>query len=129
MPSSRDRSPQPEASVSIAHGPPACVSLRFCWSSSSQPRPPYAQAPVAYRLSFPEREHQLMQVEVDVRRRARRSAAAAHEPLVAGPLRAPRVREERLRRARSPTTQGKALTVTRPNPHQWDVTGHPAPCA
>ena len=79
-----------------------CVRLHARYSCSSAWRPPLclAQAPVSYRLSFPEAEHRLMQVEVQLRRAASRSARASHEPFVARPVRGARVREERVRRAR-----------------------------
>ncbi len=125
---SRVRSPQPEASVSIAHGSPASVSLRSCWSSSSR-RSPSADAgrvpPVVSRGRTPSDAGR-----GDVHRRSGRSARTANEPLVAGPLRASRVREERVRRPRSPTTAGKALTRGAPQPARVGrapVT--PAPCA
>ena len=57
----------------------------------------WAQAPVSYRVSFP-RPSTAGCRSSDLRRRAGRTAAGADEPHVAGPLRAARVREERLRR-------------------------------
>ena len=85
---------------------------------------PVAQTPIAYRFSFPEREHRLMDVEI------------TFSDVPAGTL------ELRMSRAspgryalhdfaknvfdvRVTDTAGTPLTVTRPNPHQWDVTGHP----
>jgi len=82
-----------------------------------------AQSPVAYRLSFPEREHRLMQVDVlfpdvppgPLQLRMSRSSPgryAVHEF-------AKNVFDVRI------TDQvGRPLTVARPNPHEWDVTGH-----
>src|SRR5687767_14935655 len=82
-----------------------------------------AQAPVAYRLSVPEREHRLLDVEVTF----------AEVP--AGPLQLRMSRSSPGRYAvhefaknvfdvRITDLAGQALTVTRPNPHQWDVTDH-----
>lgn len=82
-----------------------------------------AQAPVAYRLTFPEREHRLMDVEVtfdDVPegtfelRMSRTSPGryALHEF-------AKNVFDVRVTGA-----DGQPLPLTRPNPHQWDVTQH-----
>ena len=83
----------------------------------------YAQAPVAYRLSFPEREHRILDVEVTFRdvpagtlelRMSRSSPGryAAHEFA------------KNVFSVRITDADGKPLAVARPNPHQWDVTGH-----
>ena len=82
-----------------------------------------AQAPVAYRLSFGEREHRLMDVEV------------TFTEVPAGPLQLRMSRTSPGRYAlhefaknvfdvRITDASGRALAVTRPNPHQWDVAGH-----
>jgi predicted metalloprotease with PDZ domain len=82
-----------------------------------------AQAPISYQLSFPEREHHLMQVE----------AIFADVPEGALNLRMSRSSPGRYSLhefaknvfdVRVTDASGKALTVTRPNPHEWDVTGH-----
>jgi predicted metalloprotease with PDZ domain len=81
------------------------------------------QAPVEYRLSFPEAEHRLMNVEVrfdevppgalEVRMsRSSPGRYALHEF-------AKNVFDVRVTDA-----AGAALPVERPNPHQWNVTGH-----
>jgi len=84
---------------------------------------PAAQTATAYRLSFSEREHHLMDVEV------------TFGDVPAGTL------ELRMSRAspgryaihdfaknvfdvRVTDTAGKPLSVARPNPHQWNVSGH-----
>jgi predicted metalloprotease with PDZ domain len=82
---------------------------------------PVAQTPVSYRVSFPEREHRLMQVEItftDVPagllqlRMSRTSPGryALHEF-------AKNVFDVRITDA-----AGQPVMVSRPNPHQWDVT-------
>lgn len=82
-----------------------------------------AQTPVAYRLSFPEAAHHLMQVD------------ATFTSVPAGPLELRMSRSSPGRYAlhefaknvfdvRITDEAGKALTVNRPNPHEWDVTGH-----
>src|SRR5688572_24445987 len=82
-----------------------------------------AQTPVAYRLSFPEAAHHLMQVE------------ATFTTVPPGPLELRMSRSSPGRYAlhefaknvfdvRITDDEGKALSVTRPNPHEWDVTGH-----
>jgi predicted metalloprotease with PDZ domain len=82
-----------------------------------------AQAPVAYRLSFPEREHRLMQVEITFRE------------IPPGPLQLRMSRSSPGRYSlhefaknvfdvRITDQSGKPLAVARPNPHEWDVTGH-----
>jgi predicted metalloprotease with PDZ domain len=82
-----------------------------------------AQAPVAYRLQFPEREHRLMQVDI------------TFADVPAGPLQLRMSRSSPGRYAlhefaknvfdvRITDAGGRALPVSRPNPHQWDVTGH-----
>jgi predicted metalloprotease with PDZ domain len=78
---------------------------------------------VSYRLSFPEAAHHLMQVE------------ATFTSVPAGPLQLRMSRSSPGRYAvhefaknvfdvRATTESGEALTVARPDPHQWDVTGH-----
>jgi predicted metalloprotease with PDZ domain len=83
----------------------------------------FAQTPVAYRLSFPEAAHHLMQVEV------------TFTSVPPGPLELRMSRSSPGRYAlhefaknvfdvRITDDEGKALMVNRPNPHEWDVTGH-----
>ena len=83
-----------------------------------------AQAPVAYRLSFPEPEHRWMQVDV------------RFEGLPSGPLELRMSRSSPGRYAvhefaknlidvRITDRSGKPLDVVRTNPHQWTVTTHP----
>jgi predicted metalloprotease with PDZ domain len=83
----------------------------------------HAQTPVSYRLSFPERVHRLMQVEV------------TFLEVPAGPLQLRMSRSSPGRYAlhefaknivdlRITDGGDREVTVTRPNPHQWDVTGH-----
>ena len=82
-----------------------------------------AQAPVACRLSFPEREHHLMQVDI------------TFPDVPTGPLQVRMSRSSPGRYSihefaknvfdvRITDESGKPLTVSRPNPHEWDVTGH-----
>jgi predicted metalloprotease with PDZ domain len=81
------------------------------------------QTPVAYRISFPEREHRWMQVE------------ATFTDVPAGPLELRMSRSSPGRYAlhefaknvfdvRITDPSGRPLAVTRPNPHRWDVSGH-----
>jgi predicted metalloprotease with PDZ domain len=85
--------------------------------------PALAQTPVGYRLSFPQPEHHWMEVEVtfpdlppgtlEVRMsRSSPGRYAVHEF-------AKNVYDVRVTDA-----SGTPLGVTRPNPHQWDVSGH-----
>ncbi|MGH9254400.1 MAG: M61 family metallopeptidase [Vicinamibacterales bacterium] len=82
-----------------------------------------AQAPVSYRLSFPEPEHRWMQVDV------------SFDELPAGPLELRMSRSSPGRyalhefaknvfdvRVTDPT--GRPLATLRPTPHQWNVTAH-----
>lgn len=82
-----------------------------------------AQTPVAYRLSFAERAHRLMQVEV------------TFTGVPAGVLQLRMSRTSPGRYAlhefaknvvdlKATTADGQPLTIARPNPHQWDITGH-----
>jgi predicted metalloprotease with PDZ domain len=82
-----------------------------------------AQTPVAYRLSFPEAAHHLMQVE------------ATFTTVPPGPLELRMSRSSPGRYAlhefaknvfdvRITDDMGQPLAVSRPNPHGWDVTGH-----
>jgi predicted metalloprotease with PDZ domain len=81
------------------------------------------QTPVAYRISFPEAAHHLMQVE------------ATFTGVPAGPLELRMSRSSPGRYAlhefaknvfdvRVTDEAGQPLAVARPSPHQWDVTGH-----
>jgi len=83
----------------------------------------FAQAPIAYRLSFPEREHRVMDVEM------------TFSDLPAGPLQLRMSRSSPGRYAlhdfaknvfelQATDANGTPLTVTRPNPHAWDITSH-----
>jgi len=85
--------------------------------------PAFAQAPVAYRLSFPQPEHHWMEVEVtfadvpagtlEVRMsRSSPGRYALHEF-------AKNVYDVRVADA-----SGAPLVFTRPNPHEWDVRDH-----
>jgi predicted metalloprotease with PDZ domain len=82
-----------------------------------------AQAPVEYRLSFKEAEHRLMDVQVSFR------------DIPPGPLELRMSRSSPGRYAlhefaknvfdvRITNDAGVALPTTRPDPHQWSVTGH-----
>jgi predicted metalloprotease with PDZ domain len=82
-----------------------------------------AQAPVSYRLSFPEPEHRWMQVEV------------RFDELPPGPLELRMSRSSPGRYAlhefakniydvRIADARGAALTVIRSTPHEWNVVGH-----
>src|SRR5688572_12432017 len=83
----------------------------------------FAQAPVRYQLTFPEREHRLMTVE------------ATFTDVPAGPLQLRMSRSSPGRYAvhefakniidvKVTDGQGRPLAVSRRNPHQWDVAGH-----
>src|SRR5262245_6807352 len=83
----------------------------------------YAQAPVTYRLSFPEREHHLMQVDI------------TFPDVPPGPLQVHMSRSSPGRYSmhefaknvfdvRVTDQAGKPLTVSRPSPSQWEITGH-----
>ena len=84
----------------------------------------FAQAPVAYRFTFPEPEHRWMQVEV------------SFADLPAAPLELHMSRSSPGRYAlhefaknvfdvHVTDTAGAALRVTRPTPHQWVIAQHP----
>lgn len=86
-------------------------------------RPVAAQSPVQYRLSFSEREHRQMQVEVVFR------------DVPEGPLHVRMSRSSPGRYSlhefaknvfdvKATGESGDALTISRPSPSQWDVTGH-----
>jgi predicted metalloprotease with PDZ domain len=82
-----------------------------------------AQTPVVYRVSFPEAAHHLMQVEVTF----------TSVPAGALELRMSRSSPGRYSLhefaknvfdVRVSDGSGRALAVERPNPHEWEVTGH-----
>jgi predicted metalloprotease with PDZ domain len=99
------------------------VLVRICVLIVTAASAAWAQAPVAYRLSFPERQHHLMQVEI------------TFPDVPPGPLHVHMSRSSPGRYSmhefaknvfdiRVTDQDGKPLTVTRPNPNQWEVTGH-----
>lgn len=84
---------------------------------------PAAQEAVSYRLMFAERAHRLMHVE------------ATFTDVPAGPLQLRMSRSSPGRYAahdfaknvfdvRATDAAGRPLPIARPNPHQWDVSGH-----
>ncbi len=94
----------------------ACV-LTGVWVEAN------AQAPVAYRLTFADRVHHVMDVE------------ATFTEVPAGALQVRMSRSSPGRYAlhefaknvfdvTATEADGRALTVARPNPHQWDISGH-----
>jgi predicted metalloprotease with PDZ domain len=99
------------------------LPLRICVIVLAVASTAYAQAPVAYRLSFPDREHHLMQVDV------------TFPDLPPGPLHVHMSRSSPGRYSlhefaknvfdvRVTDQTGKPLTVSRPTPNQWAITGH-----
>ena len=85
--------------------------------------PARAQAPISYTLSFPEPEHRWLQVE------------AVFSGIGSGPLQLQMSRSSPGRYALHEFAKnvydvavvdgaGHAVQVSRPNPHEWDVTGH-----
>ncbi len=97
-----------------------CFLLLVCCASGATAQ---SKAPVEYRLSFDDAVHHVMVVDVTFRdvppgplqvRMSRSSPGryAVHEF-------AKNVFEERITDG-----AGKALTATRPNPHEWDIAGH-----
>src|SRR5687768_16735329 len=83
----------------------------------------HAQAPVTYHVSFPEAQHHRMQVEVtfpDV-------PAGTLEVLMSRPSPGRYALHEFARHVydvRIDNGAGLPLVVERPNPSQWNVTGH-----
>jgi predicted metalloprotease with PDZ domain len=97
--------------------------MRICVIVLAAASAAYAQAPVAYRLSFPEREHHLMQVEV------------TFPDVPPGPLHVHMSRSSPGRYSmhefaknvfdvRVTDPAGQPLAVSRPTPNQWEITGH-----
>ena len=102
---------------------PLCVLLFLLGLPRLAPAQAPAQVPIEYRLSFSEAEHRLMDVAIDF------------QDVPAGPLELRMSRSSPGRYAlhefaknvfdvRVTDGAGMALPVTRPNPHQWNVTGH-----
>jgi predicted metalloprotease with PDZ domain len=94
--------------------------LVFCLAA---PGLAFEQTPVTYRLSFPQAEHRWMEVDV------------TFPEVPQGPLQLRMSRSSPGRYAlhefaknvfdvRVTDGAGKALTPTRPNPHEWNVAGH-----
>ena len=98
------------------------AALSVCWLACGAV-PVFAQGAVSYRLSFAQREHRLMYVEMTL------------PNLPAGPLQLRMSRSSPGRYAMHEFAknvfdvtvsdeQGQPLPFTRPNPHQWDVAQH-----
>jgi predicted metalloprotease with PDZ domain len=85
--------------------------------------PAFAQAPITYRVTFPEPEHHWMQVEVTF-------SGLGTRPLQARMSRSSPGRYAVHEFAKNIFSvaafdgKGTALTYTRPTPYQWNVTGH-----
>jgi len=85
----------------------------------------FAQAPIAYRLSFPEREHRVMDVDVTF-------TELPAQPLLLRMSRASPGRyalhdfAKNVFDVQVSDANGSSLPVVRPNPHGWDVTAHGA---
>jgi predicted metalloprotease with PDZ domain len=99
-------------------------TLVLAWIVSASAAHASAQSAISYRLSFPEREHRIMNVEV------------TFPDLPPEPLRLHISRSSPGRYAlhefaknvfdvRITDTSGQPLAVTRPSPHEWDVAMHP----
>ena len=97
--------------------------LRICLLVLAVASAANAQQPVAYRLSFAERAHHVMQVEV------------TFPDVPPGPLQVHMSRSSPGRYSmhdfaknvfdvRVTDQEGKPLTVSRPGPAQWEITGH-----
>jgi len=85
--------------------------------------PAFAQAPVTYRVTFPEPEHHWMQVEVTF-------SGLGSRPLQARMSRSSPGRyavhefAKNIFAVDAFNGRGALLTYTRPTPYQWDVAGH-----
>ena len=97
--------------------------LRICVLVCAVATAAHAQAPVAYRLSFPERAHHMMHVDV------------TFPDVPPGPLHVHMSRSSPGRYSmhefaknvfdvRVTDQAGKPLAVSRPTPNQWEITGH-----
>jgi predicted metalloprotease with PDZ domain len=104
--------------------PTLLAAVCLCWLTWGAAQA-FAQGPVSYRLSFAQREHRLMHVEMTL------------PDLPAGPLQLRMSRSSPGRYAMHEFAknvfdvsvadeQGNPLPFTRPNPHQWDVAQHGA---
>ncbi len=108
----------------MAKFPRALAALTALWVLALLPASPaFAQAPVAYRLSFPTPEHRWMRVDV------------TFPDVPAGPLHVRMSRSSPGRYALHEFAKnvfdveftdgkGRALTPAHPVLHQWDVSGH-----
>ena len=100
-------------------------SLSFALFFLLSALPSFAQAPIAYQLSFPEPEHRWMQVEVTL-------ADLAATPLELHMSRASPGRyavhefAKNVFDVRVTDAAGAALRVTHTTPHQWVVAEHPS---
>jgi predicted metalloprotease with PDZ domain len=101
----------------------AVIAVLIILASASIPVLAQAPAPVAYHLTFPEREHRLMDVAITL------------ADLPEGPLELRMSRSSPGRYAvhefaknvfnvRVTDGSGRRLAVSRPNPSQWNVSGH-----
>jgi predicted metalloprotease with PDZ domain len=104
--------------------PPSSAHAQAAASRASDTRAPRAAAPaVEYEIAFPNLAHHEAEVTVTFR------------SVAAGPLQVRMSRSSPGRYAlhefaknvynvSATDARGRALTITRPNPHQWDVRGH-----
>ena len=83
-----------------------------------------AQAPVSYRVSFPAPEHRWMQVEATFAEVPRSGALQLRMSRTSPGRYALHEFAKNVYDVSVKDGSGKALTATRPDLHEWDVTGH-----
>src|SRR5690349_21245184 len=87
--------------------------------------PAFAQAPIAYRLSFPERAHHLVNVDVTFSNLSDRPLQLHMSRSSPGRY-AVHEFAKNVFNLRVTDDAGRPLAVTHPNPQEWDVEHHPA---
>ncbi len=95
----------------------ALIGLTTAVAAIAQP------APIVYRVAFPAPEHHSAEIEVtfpDVRARTLEARMSRSSP---GRY-ALHEYAKNVFEVQAFDSKGKALTITRPNPYQWNVTGH-----
>jgi predicted metalloprotease with PDZ domain len=99
------------------------ILLRICVLVLAAATTAHAQAPVSYRLSFPEREHHLMQVEITFPE-VPTGVLQVHMSRSSPGRYTMHEFAKNVFDVRATDQAGKPLTISKPTPNQWDITGH-----
>ena len=120
------RRPIRAAAIMLALSVPAVSAARApgAFQSPDHATTRSPDSSVTYRVTIPEPEHHWLQVEATFTGLGHRAARRAHEPLVAGPLRACTSSRRTSSGSRPTTARARRCRSRGPTPYEWNVAGH-----